>query len=117
VPRKRRQPKQQLPLPRGLAQISLTERARWTCAGPLLADDVDGPIDPCYHVWPDWDTWAEFYGAVRAELYGAWPHRRERSVAEQLYLAWSNGGDVDRTRKAILATRAAAEDPRRIFAR
>src|SRR3970040_663041 len=114
MPRKRRFPKRRPPLPPGLPEISHCERARWASDGPLLAEDVlDADQAALYHVWADWDTWAQCYGAVRDQLYAARPWLREASIAEALFLAWSTGCDVERPRTAILAMRA-ADDPRRL---
>ena len=107
--RKRRTPKRRAPLAEGLAAISLCERARWSSYGPIIGDS-DSP----YQHWPDWATWAAFYGTVRAELFAARPWLRARSVADQIFLAWSEGQDPEAARQALLDRRAAA-DPRHLL--
>jgi hypothetical protein len=96
--------------PQKLAEISGTERARWQGAGPILAaDGVTLQDGAPYVIWPDWTTWAEFYGAVRDELYGDRPWRRDTSVAERLWIAYLAGEDLDVVRERC----PRADDPRR----
>jgi hypothetical protein len=110
LPRKRRQPKRRA-LPESLAQISLCERAYWSCRGPLWDGDLEGG-DGLTRTWPDVDVWARFYGSVREELYGDRPWLRERSVAEAMYQAWLRGEDAEDARQVAIAARP---DPRRLF--
>jgi hypothetical protein len=92
VPRKRRQPKRRQPLPTGLAEISLCERALWSSTGPLIESpdiELDSEVfagnPPLYHLWSSVDEWAAFYASVRDELYLNRPWLRDRSAAERLY--------------------------------
>jgi hypothetical protein len=108
VPRKRRTPKARR-LPAGLREISLAERATWSCQGPTLASDVDDQT--LAGVWPDWATWAAFYGSVRDELHASRPWLAETSVAEHLFEAWRDGRrDLGERREALIA--ALRPDPR-----
>lgn len=111
MPRKRRHAKVRHVLPVGLDQITLTERAFWSTYGPLVGDEAPKlEAGAPYHVWPDWATWAAFYGAVRGELF-CHPSLRERSVCEAMYAAFCDGEDPEQVRAAMLAERA-ANDPR-----
>ena len=112
MPRKRRRVKARIP--EALSDISLTERTLWRCVGPILAADGVrlGPAAGLYHVWPSWDAWAQFYGAVREDLYRDRPWRRDGSAAERLYAAYLQGGDLDAVRDELAET-ARRDDPRR----
>jgi hypothetical protein len=85
-------------LPRGLAEISLCERALWNTRGPLL-ESGDITIDagvfaghpPLYHVWPTLAAWAQFYAAVRDELLTKRPSLAGESAAERIFLARREG--------------------------
>ena len=111
MPRKRRRAKGR-PLPKGLAEVSLCERSLWAVSGPLLETDGVTLLDGThYRLWPDWRTWAEFYGSVREELYAARPWRRKGSAAERLYDAYLRGEDLDAVRINVDLDRRAT-DPR-----
>ena len=95
MPRKRRQPKRRAPIPRGLAEITLSERAYWSCHGPAIGD----------RPWPDWATWLDFYGSIRDQLFAARPWLRERSIADAVYVAWREGRDPGAVRDELCAAR------------
>ena len=112
MPRKRRRAKGR-PLPRGLAEITGSERTSWSVFGPMLeTDDVTLGDGSMCRLWPDWPTWASFYASVRDELYGDRPWRRETSAAERLYAAFLRGDDMEAVRTQIDSDRR-ANDPRR----
>lgn len=111
MPRKRRFPKRRPPLPEGLEQITLAERAQWAADGPLLTGDVAGDAMPGYVIWPSWQAFFTFYGAVRDELYAEQPWRRDRSAAERLWTAYHAGEDAEAVRARMRAS-ARRHDPR-----
>jgi hypothetical protein len=83
--------------------------------GPILEDDLDGPLPEGYHPWPDWDTWAEFYANIRTELSELLPPLQwERSTAEALFRAWEWGEDLDALREELGAAQRVL-DPRRLL--
>jgi hypothetical protein len=118
MPRRLRTPKRRYDGPHGLAAITLLERGQWSVSGPMVGESERVCADTgrvLYHAWPDWQTWATFYGVVRDELHRERPWRRERSVAERLYVAWCHEErDLDGLQTALVAERA-ANDPRRVL--
>ena len=58
--------------------------------------------------------WAQFYEAVRDELFVDRPWLLERSVAEHLYRAWCAGLNCGVVRDEIAAERR-AHDPRKLL--
>lgn len=113
MPRKRRQLKRRIP--QALNEVSRAELARWVVSGPLLADEVDELHHAApYVIWPDWGTWAAFYGQVREQWGPDRPWIREGSTAEALYRAHLSGANVDILRDKLAAQRRAC-DPRRLL--
>jgi hypothetical protein len=107
------------PTPRGLDEISLSERAAWGTTGPIIEGDavvlsvntLPGSDRPIYHIWPDWDTFMRFYAEVRDAWSPDRPWVREESAVERLYQAWMRGEDLAAVRRAINAEER-LNDPR-----
>ena len=115
LPRKRRTSKRRAELPTGLAAVSLCERALWTSYGPLIDGDGDDLADSeLYALWPSWEAWGVFYGAVRDELFRDRPRLKATSIAEQLYVGISAGDDPETLRHVLVAERR-ADDPRKVL--
>jgi hypothetical protein len=105
------------PAPKGLNEITGTERALWGCQGPIVegdAFDLRGRPVPAgewhgYQVWPSWQVFFGFYGHVRAEWLARRQHMSE-PLTEALYAAWQAGQrDIDAVRDDLVARQP---DPR-----
>lgn len=103
MPRRRRIPKRRA-LPAGLQDVPLFARSAWSAHGPSIGGES---LDS----FPDFESWARFYGEIRAELYATRAHLRARSVADAMYEAWRRGEDPEQVRTSMLAERR-ANDPR-----
>lgn len=113
MPRKRRTPKKRVLT--GLSNISSMEQLYWAVYGPMVDKSgagvpVLGPAG-CI-IWPDWKTWADFYGEIRKEYLDSRATHPE--AAETLYTAVMSGADPEEARQQM-AARAQESDPREVL--
>ena len=106
MPRKRRKSKTRTPS--GLMEISPPELIHWAVYGPMIG----GHDHPGHTVWPDWETWAEFYGRIRNEYLAG--RRHAPVAAERLYEAIVAGNDPDMVYEELERERR-ENDPRKIL--
>ena len=86
-------------IPKGFESVRLLEQNEWAVHGPTI--DENPGADSQTTVYPDWQTWAEFYGQVREEYLNS---RRApgEPACERLYQAILAGRDPDQERADIV---------------